>query len=168
MGQPYFGPAHPLLCPTGLLQGWGWVSEPSWLALLTPDSGICRQLASEQQGILSDGKAAAATVLSDSHSLCVGHATFCVQLTCAAAVLWGLLSCRRKCSLGFSFISFLFLATNKREIFGVWIAWLKDSGWLKAGDLQRHPEIIVFNKTGTLSENRMTCLKRRRQVPVGL
>lgn len=94
-----------------------WLSESCWLAL-TCDSGTCRQLASEQQGILSDGKVAAATVLSDSHRLCPECATACVQLTCATAVLRGLLSCRRKRSLGFSFI-FLFVFSYKQTL-NIW------------------------------------------------
>lgn len=87
-----------------------WLSESCWLAL-TCDSGTCRQLASEQQGILSDGKVAAATVLSDSHSLCPECATACVQLTCATAVLRGL--AEGNVLWAFPLFSFLFLATNK-------------------------------------------------------
>lgn len=64
---------------------------------------------------LCHGKVAAATVLFDSHSLCPELATAYEQLTSATAVLRGLLSCRRKCSLGFSFI-FLFVFSYKQTL----------------------------------------------------
>lgn len=105
-GTALLWPCTSSAVPCRSAPGLSRLSEPCWLAL-TCDSGTYRQLAPQQQGILS--------VLPDGHSLCPERATALAQLTCATAVLRGLLSCRRKCSKGFSFI-FLFVSSYKQTL----------------------------------------------------